>query len=179
MLGRAKQGASGRAHGRGTAADAGQELLDIRTKRGDGGIDRGASLLLAADGGALLLGLTLLRYVLVCRDPTAAGQRLVPREHDAAIACLYIMRLALALFHRVEDFLHVAVDVAGEQPGLLAILDESFERAAWFHNLGIKFVHLEVAGIEQDNAALRIEYVKNLRLTVKRIRDPEVMIVIE
>src|SRR5215813_3758200 len=50
-----------------------------------------ALLLLAADGGAFLLGLTLLRYVLVCRDPTAASQRLVLGEHDAAIACLYIM----------------------------------------------------------------------------------------
>src|SRR5262249_26772096 len=73
VLGRAEQSTSGRAHGRGTAADAGQELLDIRTKRGDGGIDRGASLLLAADGGALLLGMTLLRHVLMCGDPATAG----------------------------------------------------------------------------------------------------------
>src|SRR5262249_45816875 len=133
MLGRAEQGASGRAHGRCAAADAGQQLLDIRTKRSDGGIDRGAPLLLAADGGAVLFALALLSHVLMCGTPTAASQRLVLGEHDAAITCLYVMRLAFSLFHRVENFLYVAVDVAGKQPGLLAILDEPFERAAWFH----------------------------------------------
>ena len=91
MLGRAEQSARGRAHGRGTTADAGQEFLDIWTERSDSEVDCRAPLFLAADGGAFLLGMALLRYVLVRGDLAAPCQRLVLGKHDAAIACLHVV----------------------------------------------------------------------------------------
>jgi hypothetical protein len=78
------------------------------------------------------------------------------------------MFLALAERHRFKNFFHVTVNVAGEQSRFLAILDKTLERATGFNNLGGKFVHLQVALIEQNDATLRIEHVQSLRHVVER-----------
>ena len=157
------------------AADGGQQLLDSRTERINGGVDCRAPLFLVANGQALLLGMALLGDVLMSGDPAAARQGLILGEHDTTIACLYVVRLALALRHRIENFLHVAVDVAREQAGLFAVFDQPLERATWFHDLGSEFVHLEIARVEQGDAALRIKHVQALRHVIERSGKPAIL----
>ena len=101
-----------------------QQRFHQRPERGDRGVDRGAALFVVADGGALLLGAALLGDVLVGGDPAAARQRLVLGEHDAAVARLHVMRRALAFADAVQDVLAIGIDVAGEQAGFLAVLDQ-------------------------------------------------------
>jgi hypothetical protein len=120
---------------------------------------------------------TLLGDVFVSGDPTAAWQRLVLGEHDTAIARLDVMFLTLAPGHPVENVLHIAVHVAGEQSSLFAILDQALECAAWFNNLGRQLVHLEVARIEQDDAALRVKHVQSLRHVVERCREAAILLI--
>lgn len=109
-------------------------------------------------------------------NPTAPGQWFVLGEHDTAVVCLNVVLLTLALCYPVEDFLHLAVDIAGKQIGRLAIFDQFFDRAAWLHDRGIKFVNFQIARIEQGDAALRVEHVQTLRHVVERGGKPTILL---
>lgn len=128
------------------------------------------------DGGAFLFRTALFGNVLMGGNPTAPGQWFVLGEHDTAAVCLNVVLLTLALCYPVEDFLHVAVDIAGKQTGRLAIFDQFFDRAAWLHDRGIKFVHFQIARIEQGDAALRVEHVQTLRHVVERGGKPTILL---
>ena len=167
LIGGAEQRGGCRTHGGRAVAHAGQKFLHLRAERGDGRVDDRAPLLLVADGGAFGLGVTLLGDVLMGRDPAAVRQRLIFGEHDAAVARLHVMLRAFALADAVEDFLAIGGDVAGEQPGVFAMLDQCVQRAARLHDVGRELVHFEVAPVEQGDAALRIEHVQPLRHVVR------------
>src|SRR5262252_4641408 len=121
--------------------------------------------------------MALLGDVFVGGNPTAARQRLVLGEHDTTIARLDVMFQTLSLRHRVKNILDIRVHFAGEQSCLLAILDKGLKGRAWFNDLGRQLVHLEVAGIEQNNAALRIEHVQSLRHVVQRGGETAILLV--
>jgi hypothetical protein len=122
-LGGAEQNIGGRAHGGGAVAHASQQPLRKRPEGGDRGLDRRAVLLLAGDGGALFLGAALRGDVFVGGNPAPARQRLVLGEHDAAVSRLHVEGVALTGTNTVDDFSTIGLDVALEQPGVLAVLD--------------------------------------------------------
>src|SRR6478672_12429746 len=163
LLGGAEELACGRSHRCSAGTYGGQQLLDSRAKGIDGGVDGRAPLFLVANGQALLLGMTLFGDVLMSGDPSTARQGLILGEHDTTIACLNVVFLALALRHRIENFLHVAVYVASEQAGLFAVRDQTLKCATWFNDLGRELVHLQITRVEQGDAALRIKHVQALR----------------
>lgn len=119
--------------------------------------------------------MTLFGDVLMSGDPPAARKGLILGENDTTIACLYVVLLALALRHCIENFLHVAVDVASEQAGLFAVCDQTLKRATWFHDLGRELVHLEITPVEQGDAALRVKHVQALRHVIERSGKPAIL----
>ena len=131
-------------------------------------------LLLVADGGALFLGAALLGDVLMGRNPAAARQRLVLGEHDAPVARLHVYALA-AFAHALEDGRAIGVDVAGKQPGILAMLDQLAQRAARPHYLRRQLVHLDVAAVAHHDARLRVEHAQALRHVVDGVAEPVVL----
>ena len=172
LFGRTEQSTGRLAHCGGATADAGEQLLDLRAERGDRRVDCRAALFLAADGGAFLFGAALLGDILMRGNPAAAGQRLVLGEHDAAVAGRNIVEHLLALGHLLHDLAAVRLDVALEQACILAMLEQLCERTARLHDVRRQAVHVEIAPVEQRDAALPVEYVEALRHIVDRVGQP-------
>ena len=143
----------------------------MRLERADRGIDRGAAFFLALDRGALLFGAALFGDIFVRGNPAAARQWLIFGEHDAAVARLNIVRHRLAMGHFFQDLAAVGLDVAFENAGVLAVLNEPLKRAARLHDVGRQLVHFEVAPVQKRDAALCVEDIEALRHVIDRVRE--------
>jgi hypothetical protein len=77
--------------------------------------------------------------------------------------------MALAHARFGEDVVAIGIDVTDEQAGVLAMLDQPAQAQARPHDLGIELVHLDIAEIAHDDAALRVEHAQALLHVVERI----------
>ncbi len=158
------------AHGAGAVADAGQQCLRLRAEIGDRPVDDGAALFLLADGGALFLGAALLGHVFMGGDPAAVRQRLV----TGVVRCgrrwpPHGRRVRTPARAPSRIFWQKASTSPAEQPGILAMLDQSMQAQARPHDLGRQLVHLHITDVAHDDAALRVEHAQALRHVVERV----------
>jgi hypothetical protein len=91
--------------------------------------------------------------------------------HNVAVAAGHVKLRPLAVGDMVHDVAAVFIYVAGKQPSVLAVGDQLAQGAAWPHDFRRQFIHFDIAGVAQDDAAPAIEHAQALRHIVKRVRQ--------
>jgi hypothetical protein len=121
---------------------------------------------------AFLLEVAPLGDVLDGGDPSALGQRPADRDEPTAVRALHDRAIDPALRDVVHDGGAEFVDVAVEEPALLAMLDQVAEMAARLRDVGRQLIHVEVAPVEGDDARGRVVQHQALDHVVERGVEP-------